>query len=82
VGLIELLTLAILMFEFYMTLPPGIPFLTSPSPVPVTVFALYNGIRVLVGFFLISVLGYAFNDAFIMAGTWLTTATFVVVDMM
>jgi hypothetical protein len=77
---IELVIVAALIFELYLTLPPGIPVLTSPSPIPATFYGLYYAIKMFVGFFLFSVLGYQLYDAVAIAGFWLTSAIFVVID--
>ncbi|NJO38879.1 MAG: hypothetical protein HC871_16340 [Rhizobiales bacterium] len=78
--MIELIIVAALILELYLTLPPGIPVLTSPSPIPATFYGLYYAIKMLVGFFLFSVLGYHLYDAVAIAGFWLTSAVFVVLD--
>ncbi|MEZ5932720.1 MAG: hypothetical protein R3F54_12315 [Alphaproteobacteria bacterium] len=79
-GLVETIIVAALLFELYMSLPLGIPILTSPSPIPATFYAFYYAMRLFVGFFLFSVLGYHLYDAIAIAGFWLTSAVFVVLD--
>lgn len=71
---------AILAFEVYLHLPPIIPYLTGIQLIPTGTRLIYNGVALVYGYYLSSVVDYTFVDSLLFGSTWITTTIYVIAD--
>ncbi|MGI9416491.1 MAG: hypothetical protein ACR2RA_01505 [Geminicoccaceae bacterium] len=77
--MIGLLLLVLFMFEFYLALPPGIPFVTSFGLIPIRARLANYAMIALVAYALYA-FGFTVADSLGIALIWMTLAVYLVFD--